>query len=174
MSHSWDCGTFRPPYTHSSNAHAQPSSGARSLIFGRTLRLLPYFMCANSKGSGETARMRRLAWAFAGRLCDKYHNLMSWLKSFYNCVYSSTSLWNVVTMSSNLAGYCIKVGRKISDLILRNVVVFSNFLVHDNDNDKYFISCRPSAHNNIHWQTSHELVHSWNLIMQIVAFVWKF
>ena len=45
----------------------------------RTLRLLPYFMCANSEGSGETARMRRLAWAFAARLCDKYHNLMSWL-----------------------------------------------------------------------------------------------
>ena len=54
-------------------------SGARCLIFGRILRLLPYFMCANSDGSGETARMRRLAWAFTGRLCDKYHNLMSWL-----------------------------------------------------------------------------------------------
>ena len=39
-------------------------------------------MCANSEGSGETARMRRLAWAFAGRLCDKYHNLMSWLILF--------------------------------------------------------------------------------------------
>ena len=49
------------------------------LILGRTLRLLPYFMFANSEGSDETARMRRLAWAFAGRLCDKYHNLMSWL-----------------------------------------------------------------------------------------------
>ena len=36
-------------------------------------------MCANSEGSGETARMRRLAWAFAGCLCDKYHNLTSWL-----------------------------------------------------------------------------------------------
>ena len=36
-------------------------------------------MCANSEGSGETARMRRLAWAFAGRLYDKYHKLMSWL-----------------------------------------------------------------------------------------------
>ena len=46
-------------------------------------------MYANSQGSGETvqdcvdaqahARMRRLAWAFPGRLCDKYHNLMSWL-----------------------------------------------------------------------------------------------
>ena len=22
----------------------------------------------------------QLAWTFAGRLCDKYHNLMSWLK----------------------------------------------------------------------------------------------
>ena len=36
-------------------------------------------MCANSQGSVETAEMRRLAWAFAGRLWDKYHNLMSWL-----------------------------------------------------------------------------------------------
>ena len=35
-------------------------------------------MCANSEGSGETARMGTLAWAFAGHLCDKYHNLMSW------------------------------------------------------------------------------------------------
>ena len=48
-------------------------------FFGRTHRLLPYFMCANSESSGETARMRRFAWAFAGRLCDKYDNFMSWL-----------------------------------------------------------------------------------------------
>ena len=41
--------------------------------------LLPYFMYANSKGSGETAQMCRLTLAFAARLCDKYHNLMSWL-----------------------------------------------------------------------------------------------
>ena len=41
-----------------SNAHAQSSSGARCQIFGRILRLLSYFMCANSEGSGETARMR--------------------------------------------------------------------------------------------------------------------
>ena len=54
---SWDYGTFCPPQTHSTNAHAQPSSGARCLIFGRTLRLLPYFMCANSEGAGETAWM---------------------------------------------------------------------------------------------------------------------
>ena len=41
-------------------------------------------LCANSEGSGETARMRRLAWAFAGRLCDKYHNLMRWLISYWS------------------------------------------------------------------------------------------
>ena len=68
---------------HSSNARAQPSSGGRCLIFSRTLRLLPYFMCANSEGSGEAERMRRLAKAFAGRLCDKYHNLMSWFISAF-------------------------------------------------------------------------------------------
>ena len=66
----------------SSNAHAQPSSGARCQVFGRTLCLRPYFMCANSEGSGEAARMCRLAWAFAVRLCDKYHILMSWLIYF--------------------------------------------------------------------------------------------
>ena len=32
-------------------------------------------MSAYSEGSGESVRMRRLALAFAGRLCDKYHNL---------------------------------------------------------------------------------------------------
>ena len=42
---------------HSLNAHVQMSSGARCLIFGRTFCLLPSFMCANSEGSGEAARM---------------------------------------------------------------------------------------------------------------------
>ena len=53
---SWDYATFIPLYTCFPNAHAQPSSGARCLIFGWTLRLLPYFMYANSEGSGETAQ----------------------------------------------------------------------------------------------------------------------
>ena len=49
---SRDCGTFRP---HSSNAHAQHPV-VQDIWF--------------------------LVWAFAGRLCDKYHSLVSWLK-FY-------------------------------------------------------------------------------------------
>ena len=59
--------------------HVQPSSRARCLIFGQTIHLLPFYMCVNSEWSDKTAQMRRLAWAVAGCLCDKYHNLMSWL-----------------------------------------------------------------------------------------------
>ena len=61
-------------------------------MFGRTLRLLPFFMCANSEGSGETARLRRFAWAFTGRICDKYHSLMSWLISSLNNHFCSRSV----------------------------------------------------------------------------------
>ena len=38
--------------------------------------------CVNSESSGKTAQMHRLSWAIAGCLCDKYHNLRSWLKCF--------------------------------------------------------------------------------------------
>ena len=46
-------------HIHSSNVHVQPSIEARCLIFW-WVRLLPYFRCANRKGSGETTRMHRL------------------------------------------------------------------------------------------------------------------
>ena len=49
-------------FSSSVNSFFKRASGAKCLIFGQTLRLLPYFMCANSKGSGETAWMCRLAW----------------------------------------------------------------------------------------------------------------
>ena len=45
--------------------------GLDGWFFGQTLRLFPYFMCVNRGGSGETVRICRLAWAFAGHLCDK-------------------------------------------------------------------------------------------------------
>ena len=57
-----------------------------------------YYMSANSKGSGETALMRRLARAFVGRLCDKYPFPMCWLeyrcleKQYFARMYSKSSL----------------------------------------------------------------------------------
>ena len=44
-----------------------------------------YYIPANSKGSDENALMRRLAWVFAGCLCDKYLFLMCWLNYGVSC-----------------------------------------------------------------------------------------
>ena len=53
-------------------AHAQPLRGARDLAFCLKVPLDSLLVWASSEGSGETARMRRLAWTFAARTGDKY------------------------------------------------------------------------------------------------------
>ena len=53
-------------------AHAQPFRGARDLVFCLKVPLDSLLVLASSGGSGETARMRRLAWTFAARISDKY------------------------------------------------------------------------------------------------------
>ena len=53
-------------------AHAQPFRGARDLAFCLKVPLDSLLVWASSEGSGETARMRRLAWTFAARTGDKY------------------------------------------------------------------------------------------------------
>ena len=53
-------------------AHAQPFRGARDLIFCLKVPLDSLLVWASSEGSGETARMRRLAWTFAARTGYKY------------------------------------------------------------------------------------------------------
>ena len=53
-------------------AHAQPFRGARDLPFCLKVPLDSLLVWASSGGSGETARMRRLAWTLAVRIGDKY------------------------------------------------------------------------------------------------------
>ena len=53
-------------------AHAQPFRGARDLAFCQKVPLDSLLVWASSEGSGETARMHRLAWTFAARIGDKY------------------------------------------------------------------------------------------------------
>ena len=53
-------------------AHVQPFRGARDLAFCLKVPLDSLVVWASSGGSGETARMRRLAWTFAARIGDKY------------------------------------------------------------------------------------------------------
>ena len=52
--------------------HVQPFRGARDLDFCLKVPLDSLLVWASSGGSGETARMRRLAWTFAARIGDKY------------------------------------------------------------------------------------------------------
>ena len=53
-------------------AHVQPFRGARDLAVCLKVPLDSLLVWASSEGSGETARMRRLAWTFAARIGDKY------------------------------------------------------------------------------------------------------
>ena len=53
-------------------AHAQPFRGARDLAFFLKVPLDSLHVWAGSGGSGETARMRRLARTFAAGIGDKY------------------------------------------------------------------------------------------------------
>ena len=59
------------PSWHILTAHAQPFRGARDLGFCLKVPLDSLLVWASSEGSGETARMRRLAWTFAARIDDK-------------------------------------------------------------------------------------------------------
>ena len=83
-------------------------SGERSLPFGLFvlsnpfLHVLSYFMCANSKGRGKTAQMCRIAWAFAGRLCEK--SITSW---------GGSNAEQMLQNSASDQGWpcCLKIGR---------------------------------------------------------------
>ena len=52
-------------------------------------------MLSYNKGSGETGRMPRLIWAFAGHLCDKYPFHMGQLTMQINRYYWDTSQENL-------------------------------------------------------------------------------
>ena len=53
-------------------AHAQPFRGTRDLAFCLKVPLDSLLVWASSGGSGETVRMRRLAWTFIARIGYKY------------------------------------------------------------------------------------------------------
>ena len=66
-------------------AHVQPFSGARELSFCLEVPLDSLLGWTSSGGSGETARMRRLAWTFAACIGDKYQIRLT--QSIYSKTY---------------------------------------------------------------------------------------
>ena len=59
-------------------AHAQPFRGASDLAFCLKVPLDSLLVWASSEGSGETARMHRLAWTFAACIGYKYQIRLTW------------------------------------------------------------------------------------------------
>ena len=113
-------------------AHAQPFRGARDLAFCLKVPLDSLLVWASSGGSGETARMRRLAWTFAARIGDKYQIRLT--RSIYTCICSANTVnrtwrirnyikfseggwawavfpWRIFSMPRNTLAEC-SVGRK--------------------------------------------------------------
>ena len=89
-------------------AHAQPFRGARDLAFCLKVPLDSLLVWASSEGSGETARMRRLAWTFAARIGDKYQIRLARPKShcWSNGVTRLGSDWTRV-FSAHMKTHCV-------------------------------------------------------------------
>ena len=91
------------PSWHILTAHAQPFRGARDLAFCLKVPLDSLLLWASSEGSGETARMRRLAWTFAARIGDKYQIRLT--RSIYcSCIELATYL---STSRRDSVGWCL-------------------------------------------------------------------
>ena len=72
-------------------------------------------MCVNSEGSGETPRdaQARLSHRWDSRLCDKYQNLLSWLKFHSNQDSPKTGDHSYVGPSPSQYGPpCLKEARR--------------------------------------------------------------
>ena len=61
--------------------YTQPHSGTISPTIGMHLHLQSFYVYVSSYAPGKTVRVCRLVWAFAGRMFERYHNLMNWLVS---------------------------------------------------------------------------------------------
>ena len=78
-------------------AHAQPFRRAKDLDFFLKVPLDSLLVWASSGGSGETARMRRLAWIFALRIGDKYQIRLTRPRltlCIYNMLLYCTNIWH--------------------------------------------------------------------------------
>ena len=96
-------------------AHAQPFRGARDLAFCLKVPLDSLLVWASSEGSGETARMRRLAWTFAARIGYKYQIRLTrsiWRLCFYkltNPKFTIAVPWNIDRTSVKLMSHLRKI-----------------------------------------------------------------
>ena len=81
-------------------AHAQPFRGARDMAFCLKVPLDSLIVWASSEGSGETARMRSLAWTFTARIGNKYQIHLTRPICYIPC-YIEDLTWVVISYEIN-------------------------------------------------------------------------
>ena len=76
-------GTYRTCASASNKRHPDVVSGVRGIMLGLSLHLYPYFCCASSEGSGESAHAQaRLSLSCSAiHLVPKSHVLVPWERS---------------------------------------------------------------------------------------------
>ena len=73
--------------------HAQPFRDATDLAFCLKVPLDSLLVWASSEGSGETVRMRRLAWTFAAGIGDKYQIRLT--RSIYWLIHTNSKIQEI-------------------------------------------------------------------------------
>ena len=81
--------TTKPTKLHVRPAKTQISLGIRpiwseSLLYAQWIAKDPSFLHADSEDSGQTGRMPRLIWVFAGRTCHFVGFVLHWLIYLWN------------------------------------------------------------------------------------------
>ena len=93
--------------------HAQPFRGARDLAFCLKVPVDSLLVWVSSGGSGETVRMRRLAWTFTARIGDKYQICLMW-PIHYLTVQFQTHLCSTNDLLYNCSGSKVsRIGYRI-------------------------------------------------------------
>ena len=131
-------------------AHAQPFRGARDLAFCLKVPLDSLLIWASSEGSGETARMRRLAWTFAARIGYKYQIRLTRstcdmtssvaLQQHYAVKYKSdVSNENEGNMDFLYLHKALSNFHEISHPLHRNIILIEDNIVHVRDD--FLLNC---------------------------------
>ena len=115
-------------------AHAQPFRGARDLAFCLKVPLDSLLVWASSGGSGETARMRRLAWTFAARIGGKYQIRLT--RPIFKWFYLETWPFHLKTLKENFNFKIHSVWAEILPNVKYERIYIHNFIYLNMQNRK--------------------------------------
>ena len=131
------------PLWQTLTAHAQPFRGARALAFCLKVLLDSRLVLASSEGSGETARMRRLAWTFAARIGDKYQIRLTRSKCDVRCLKILWDLKILWELASRWAKFCEILSHSVRYCMYdQTILLLTDFFRYASQKKPLSITCK--------------------------------